>query len=240
MKGKHCVTILIAGGSLLVAACGDNSEKAAKAEGGKHAEHERHEEGEARGGVAFKEGRGLTLNSDIIRALSLKTADVEERPLSAELKLLAQVFAMTPQILASASVPEAEAELLEKQKFTGAKLVRLDRAGTSATRRVDAIFALERTPAPQAGEFVELALVSEPQPALTVPQSAVLDGAMGNFVYVVNGENYLRTAVKIGARSADFVEITDGLYEGDVVVARPVNQLWLSELRLTKGGGHSH
>jgi len=63
---------------------------------------------------------------------------------------------------------------------------------------------------------------------------------MGTFVYVVNGNFYLRTAVKTGARSTDFVEITDGLYAGDVVVTTPVNQLWLSELRLTKGGGHSH
>jgi len=46
--------------------------------------------------------------------------------------------------------------------------------------------------------------------------------------------------VKVGARSPDFVEINDGLYAGDVVVAAPAEQLWLAELRLTKGGGHSH
>ena len=76
--------------------------------------------------------------------------------------------------------------------------------------------------------------------ALTVPRSALLDAATGTFVYVVNGTSYLRTPVKIGASTADHVEITDGLYAGDTVVAAPVNQLWLSELRLTKGGGHSH
>ena len=75
---------------------------------------------------------------------------------------------------------------------------------------------------------------------LTVPRSALLDSAAGLFVYVVNGEFYLRTPVKVGARSADFIEITDGLYAGDSVVATPVEQLWLAELRLTKGGGHSH
>ena len=68
----------------------------------------------------------------------------------------------------------------------------------------------------------------------------MLDTATGAFVYVVNGEAYLRTPVKTGASDADHVEIADGLYAGDTVVASPVNQLWLSELRLTKGGGHSH
>ena len=77
-------------------------------------------------------------------------------------------------------------------------------------------------------------------PVLTVPRSAVLEAAGGTFVFVVNGATYLRTAVKTGARSADHVEITDGLYAGDTVVTTAVDQLWLAELRLTKGGGHSH
>lgn len=234
--------------SLFLAGCGGkSSDKAVKAEGGKHEEHAKegeggkHEEQEGdKEGVAFKEGRGLTLNPDIVRALALKTVEAEDRALSAEMKLLGQVFTTSPQILASASVPETEAERLEKQTFTGAKLVRVDRASATATKRVEAIFAIERTPAPQVGDFVELVLASEPRTVLSVPRSAVLEGAMGNFVYVVNGENYLRTPVKIGVRSRDFVEIADGLYAGDVVVTTPVNQLWLAELRLTKGGGHSH
>ncbi len=104
----------------------------------------------------------------------------------------------------------------------------------------DLIVALERTPPPVIGEFVDLDFATEPSPVLAVPRSALLDAATGTFVYVVNGEHYLRTSVKTEARSADFVEITDGLYAGDVVVVAPVEQLWLAELRLTKGGGHSH
>lgn len=234
MKRARWIVVPMACGLLLLAGCGKKSpDGAAKAEGA-NAEQE---EG---GGVAFKEGRGLTLNADVIRALGLKTADVAEQPLVEEMKLLAQVFTKTPQVLASASVPANQAEKLEKQKFTGAKLVRIDRARAAATQRVDAVFALERDPPPPIGEFVELVLASEPRPAVAVPTSAVLESATGTFVYVVNGEFYLRTAVKTGARSAGFVEITEGLYAGDVAVTTPVNQLWLAELRLTKGGGHSH
>lgn len=230
MKGFRWITVLIACGGLLSAGCGKKaSETTAQTE-----------EGAEDGGVSFKEGGGLVLNPDVIRALGLKTAEVEERPLSAEVRLLAQAFATTPLILASASVSESEAAWFEKQGFTGAKLIRLDRTSFAATRRVDAIFAVDRSPAPKVGEFIELSLAETPRPALTVPRSAILDAATGTFVYVVNGENYLRAPVKINAYSGDFVEITDGLYAGDVVVTTPVNQLWLAELRLTKGGGHSH
>lgn len=231
MKSSRWITVLIACGGLLFAGCGKKaSEATAQAEEGE----------EAGGGVSFKEGRGLALNPDVLGALGLKTAEAEERSLSAEIKLLAQVFATSPQILASASVSESEAARLEKQGFTGAKLTRLDRTSFAATRRVDAIFAVDRSPAPKVGEFIELSLAETPRPALTVPRSAILDAATGTFVYVVNGENYLRASVKINAYSGDFVEITEGLYAGDVVVTTPVNQLWLAELRLTKGGGHSH
>ena len=43
-----------------------------------------------------------------------------------------------------------------------------------------------------------------------------------------------------GPHFSQFIEITDGLYAGDVVATGGVEQLWLTELRLTKGGGHSH
>lgn len=55
-----------------------------------------------------------------------------------------------------------------------------------------------------------------------------------------NGEHFLRTPNKAGANSGDLVEVLDGLLTGDVVVSKGAEQLWLIELRFTKGGGHSH
>lgn len=227
----HGFAVFFAGFTLLLGACGKSGEAAAaKSE---------HEEGGAEG-VAFKEGRGLKFTPEIIRALELKASEAEERPIADELRLIAQVFKTAPDVLASVSISPAEAAVLQTQTFARAKLVRVDRGGVSANGRVDAIFALERPPAHVVGDFVSLALDAAPRTALTIPRSALLNSATGLFVYVVNGEFYLRTAVKVGARSADFIEITDGLYAGDVVVASPVEQLWLAELRFTKGGGHSH
>jgi hypothetical protein len=76
--------------------------------------------------------------------------------------------------------------------------------------------------------------------ALAVPRSAILRTAAGTFVYVVQGVRFLRTVVKPGASDGAFVEIAEGPNAGDVVVTAGAEQLWLTELRLTKGGGHSH
>ncbi|RXK54388.1 hypothetical protein ESB00_00375 [Oleiharenicola lentus] len=226
----------LAASALLLAGCG---KKASSEAGHDHSEHAEGEEG-GEGGVTFKEGRGLQLSPEVIKALGLVTAEAENRALAAELNVIAQVFATTPRVLASTHLPAEQAGPLEKSSFTGAKLVRIDRTAASATRLVDLIFELDSPAAHQVGDYVTLALAVEPTTVLTVPRSAVLDGAAGTFVYVVNSGAYLRTPVKVGARSADFTEITDGLYAGDVVVVSPVDQLWLAELRLTKGGGHSH
>ncbi|MCX6952178.1 MAG: hypothetical protein NTV51_08430 [Verrucomicrobia bacterium] len=228
----HGVAVFFASCALLVGGC-------RKSPGEGPAARSDHEEG-GNEGVAFKEGRGLRFTPEIVKALELKTGEAEERPLAGELRLMAQVFRTVPNVLASVSLSPADAALLQTQTFPGATLVRVDRGGEAANGRVDAVFALERAPTHVVGDFVTLALNAVPRTVLTVPRSALLDSAAGSFVYVVNGEFYLRAAIKVGARSADFVEITDGLYAGDLVVTSPVEQLWLAELRLTKGGGHSH
>jgi multidrug efflux pump subunit AcrA (membrane-fusion protein) len=221
---------------------GGKTEEHKEGDGHKHGKEEQADEhgAEEKAGVVFKEGRGLQLSPEIIKALGLTTVEAVDRPVTAVANIAAQVFTTKPQVLATASMSKEEAERLEKQSFTGAKITRIDRTAASATRMVEVIFAVERTPVPEIGDFVTLTLASEAKSMLAVPRSAILDAATGTYVYVLNGEFYLRTAVKLGARSADHVEITDGLYSGDMVVVSPVDQLWLSELRLTKGGGHSH
>jgi hypothetical protein len=34
----------------------------------------------------------------------------------------------------------------------------------------------------------------------------------------------------------ELVEITDGLYAGDQIVTSPVNDLWMAELQILRGG----
>ena len=70
----------------------------------------------------------------------------------------------------------------------------------------------------------------------SIPRSALLKTAEGTFAYTVNGAHYLRTPVKVGAMNEQTVEVTDGLYAGDEVVASPVMSLWMAELQVLRGG----
>jgi hypothetical protein len=71
---------------------------------------------------------------------------------------------------------------------------------------------------------------------LVVPESAVLNTTAGTSVFVENGSYYKRSPVTVGKTFEDMVAITEGLYEGDNVVAEAAQTLWLIELRAVKGG----
>jgi multidrug efflux pump subunit AcrA (membrane-fusion protein) len=97
------------------------------------------------------------------------------------------------------------------------------------------------TAALKSGEFVPARInLPRNEAVATIPQSALLRTSEGTFVYVVNGDACFRRPVKVGSETDGWVEITDGLLAGDQVVTKPVQTLWLIELRATKGGGHSH
>lgn len=69
-----------------------------------------------------------------------------------------------------------------------------------------------------------------------IPVGALLRTVRGDFVYVANGEWFLRTPVVVGRISGGQVEIKDGLYEGDTIVVKGVRALSLSEIQALNGG----
>lgn len=234
MNSRHWLLIPAAGFALVLGGCGHK--ETASGHEHDHAEHGEHEEE----GVAFKAGRGLQFPLETIRALNVRTAAAELKPLAAEFSVTAQVFAAQPRLLALVRLPVEQAEALRSAIFTGARLIRIDLSPAAATRLADAIFELETTSGLHLGAFATLTVQRLGAAVLTVPRSAILDSATGTFVYLVKGDAYLRTPVTVGAQTADLAEIATGLRAGEVVVTAPVDQLWLAELRLTKGGGHSH
>lgn len=72
--------------------------------------------------------------------------------------------------------------------------------------------------------------------APAIPTAALLRTIKGDFVYVANGEWFLRTPVTIGATDSTHVEIKDGLYEGDTIVVQGVKGLSLAEIQALNGG----
>lgn len=73
-------------------------------------------------------------------------------------------------------------------------------------------------------------------PTAAIPVEALLRTVKGDFVYVANGEWFLRTPVKIGAANATHIEIKDGLYEGDTIVVKGTRALSLAEIQALNGG----
>ena len=91
---------------------------------------------------------------------------------------------------------------------------------------------------PEAAEFIGLRKAEAQANAdrILVPSSALLRTSEGTFVFVQNGQRWLRTGVKLGAETAGMMQIADGLLEGDVIAVAGVWDLWLAELQAIKGG----
>jgi len=213
--------------TLALAGCGEK-----KPPGDSHG----HEEGAS--AVQYKEGQGLLLSVETYAAIGLKTAVIEERTIAPHLEVTASVFDAGPPARASAIVPAVIADALQKYPPTEATLLSVRHDLSTALTQVEIVLALPGTPT--VGSFVNLTLRGPARLSSAVPRSALLHSATGVFVYVANGEHLLRTPVQTGASDGEYIEILDGLYAGDVIVTAAVEQLWLTELRLTKGGGHSH
>ena len=91
---------------------------------------------------------------------------------------------------------------------------------------------------PDAAEFIGLRKAEAQAKAdrVLVPVDALLRNSEGAFVFVQNGQRWLRTEVKPGVESDGSIQVADGLLEGDVIAIAGVGGLWLAELQAIKGG----
>ena len=200
-------------------------------------------------GVLYSPKTGLLVSPETAKFIGLETVEVSERVISATQRVAARVFragtANEPRALASAFVSAADAATLRPglsapatPDSPAAEVIRLERNGDLQTGMVEAIL---RVNDPQMtlkdGDFVTVRFASGSTNAVTVvPRAALFHTTEGDFVYAVNGESFLRTAVKRGREDSEFVEVADGLFAGDNVVMRPVMTLWMTELHNVNGG----
>jgi hypothetical protein len=216
---------------------------------------------DGREGASFKEGSGIQLGSKTKESIGLELAEVEDRPAHNDIRITAQVYRESREAsqnqgepsgfaYASAWVAGSEADkhpaglqlLIQGVETTTGSVVRVDQTMAGGGGRSEVLIQIQDSDRTwKIGDFAYASPPStEGEPVTMIPVDAVLETAYGPFAYVVNGSFFLRTAITIGARHGDYIEITDGLYSGDTVVVRPVEALYLIELRATKGGGHSH
>ncbi len=93
----------------------------------------------------------------------------------------------------------------------------------------------------KSGMFASIEIIiSYQEKALTVPAECILDDQGEEIVFIKKGEEYLPQVVKTGARENGYVEIIQGLSEGDEVVTKGNYQLKskLYEELLKKGHIH--
>lgn len=234
--------LLPAAAVLLLAGCGRPDATAApdehgpEAAGHDHGEQDHdHDEDAA---VAFREGQGLRLPAGTADAIGVRTAPVATRPLALTWEVTAAVFEAGPPARASALVPAEVAGEIERHPPAGVRLLAVRRDLTPAINQAELLLELPGQPA--AGSTLSLRLDGPAHEVLAIPAPALLRTAGGTFVYLVRDGFLLRTPVRAGAADDTHLEILAGLRAGDVVATAAVEQLWLTELRLTKGGGHSH
>ncbi len=220
-----------------------------------------HGEEESPSGASFKPGKGISFKDETSKILGLEIVDVIEEMLPQVVQLNVQIFSETHR-LADLNIdhtgcqfhgsgflpPDKVATVKPKQpvKFQTSKGETLDGFVVAVQEplthgEIEIIVGVTTSSDLKDGEFVS-ATISVPSndPVTVIPSSALLRTAEGTYVYAVNGDAYYRTAVTVGGSAEGKIEIIDGLYAGDQVVVKPVETLWIIELRATKGGGHSH
>lgn len=227
-----------------------------------HKEGESGEHEESPSGASFKEGKGITVKEETAKIIGLELVDVVEEVAPQIVELDIQIFTEKHRVAdlnldhgncqfhGSGFLPLDKSTLVkanEKVKFRTLRDEELEGFVVSVQEplkhgEVEIIVGVTTPESPlKDGEFVKASiLVPRSEPVTVIPTSALLRTAEGTYVYAVNGNSYYRTAVSVGGIVDGKIEITDGLYAGDQVVAKPVETLWIIELRATKGGGHSH
>jgi cobalt-zinc-cadmium efflux system membrane fusion protein len=82
--------------------------------------------------------------------------------------------------------------------------------------------------------FVEMEVLTDrsPVPVLTIPKSAIVKtNDKKTIVFVQNGTAFQPSEVSLGRESGEFIEVKNGLFDGDRIVTQRANQLYAQSLR---------
>lgn len=217
---------------------------------------------ESPSGASFMAGKGVIVTDETRKILGVEVTEVMEQKLPSQIRFNMQVFGEKHHhairdddhagcdvhgsgfvTLDNAAVlrtgQPVQIQTRSNESLAGVVLA-VEKAQTLGESEV-IVGVTNATEKMKPGEFLSAIVTLPREDVVTViPRSALLRTSEGTFVYVVNGDAYFRTAVKVGSEANGLLEITDGLLAGDSVVSKPVETFYLIELRATKGGGHSH
>lgn len=200
----------------------------------------------------YEKGKGLRLPDEMVRTLGVETVELAEKLFQHRIEMPARVYQGgrgTVPARATALVGQSDAARLKVDDTVLLQSAVTDSAAAtgrlvcvdSQTAALGGLEALIEFPDADGRHAAGTPLVAtfvspERKPAYAVPVAAVQQGSDGAFVYAANGAHFVRTPVKLGAEHDGWREITDGLYAGDMVVARGGDAMWMIELCALKGG----
>jgi len=197
----------------------------------------------------YHEGRGLKLPEETRHSLGLQTAPAGPQTVHRRFSATAQVFELRTnaagagRVLASAFLPASVARPTAgtpvELRATGSTnvtasgtVVRVDETTRTTFGQVEVVIeASEAAGRMAVGNLVEARLeAGVVQAAAAIPRGALVRAALGDFVYVADGEFLKRLPVKVGAEDDVWAEILDGVSPGQAVVTHGALSLWLLEL----------
>ncbi len=137
------------------------------------------------------------------------------------LKVLANVLERDIPLLRQGMRVSIQTEAYPGKSFEG-KVERINKALDIATRTLQAeIYIPNTNRLLKPGMFARLRVaLSEKLQTLVIPRNAILEEAGSKFIFVVKGNQALRTSIVTGFEEDPFVEVLEGLSEGDLVVVR--------------------
>lgn len=196
----------------------------------------------------FEKGKGLRLPDETCEVMGVETLEVTEKLFHKQVEVSAQVYENGRENPARALARVRAEQVANLKPGTAVTLLapgvgtngisgtltRLDNLGSEAEALLEFADPNGRFPV---GSFVSAVITaSEAHSALAVPEDSVIRGVAGPFVYTTNGAHFTRTPVRTGSAADGFIEVVDGLYAGDSVVAKGVERMWMVELYALKGG----
>ncbi len=207
---------------------------------------------EVASGASFKEGHGVQIPPEMQKSLGLEVFDVAERKIFPQLEIPLHVVrgadagdAEVEWIEAGGWVSGAQAAAInpgQQGRITtpngspaSCRVLRVDKAADAALGDFEVVAQIAAS-LPTGTTVTATFEIPETGEVVAVPPSAVMKTAEGEFVYAVNEAHFKRVPVQTGVRSADAVEITDGLYAGDQIVSARVIPLWMTELQTLRAG----
>jgi len=254
-QSLNCVTCLVFV-AMMMTGCGSDPN------------HDHGGEDHASAESTYVAGKGVQLSPSGLDSLGVKMQEVRIDHVQPILSVQAQVYRQANEVarpqgetrpgFAYASVfhPAEDREAVEihlhgaahyEGNSFSARIIDIDCQLVETTGQVEYLIEIDdRGHELTLGDFVQVTFSkpnADSEGYVIVPDSAVLRTARGDFAFAENQGYLFRAPVKVIRFQNNHALIAEGLYEGDLVAANQVENLYLIELQVTNGGkgcAHGH